>query len=144
MMIVRLRNQKHPERVLLLASHAWQALLELAEQYGWNSLGVLEGWDALAAQEQGSSLAFSADWLPGELVEAGALSILEDALNLADALERAFLEEEPQRVPASYYLFEPDDPTLRNRPGIGTLLALVAFCREGAFALERVDRVEER
>jgi hypothetical protein len=62
--------------------------------------------------------------------------LFEDALNLADALEQAFLDYEPVRVPASYYLFEPEDPALRRRPGIGAMAALIDFCRQGSFWLE--------
>jgi hypothetical protein len=68
--------------------------------------------------------------------ESRRLVLLEDALNLVDALDRAYLAYEPQRVPASYFLFEPDDPALRLRPSLGALAAAIDVCRQGPFSIE--------
>lgn len=64
------------------------------------------------------------------------LVLLEDALNLVDALDRAYQAYEPQRVPASYFLFEPDDLRLRLRPSLGALAAAIDVCRQGSFSIE--------
>ncbi len=87
-------------------------------------------------------------YLPGEQqgdhgavqLEARRLVLMEDAFNLADALERAFLAYEPLRVPASYYLFESDDLALRLRPSLGALGAALDLCRQGAFMIEPFQR----
>ena len=68
--------------------------------------------------------------------------ILEDALNMADALEQAFHEYEPRRVPAWFYLFEPEEDELRLQPSIGALMAVIDFCQEGAFWVEKYRRGE--
>jgi hypothetical protein len=124
--------------MLNLALSAWWGILELALDYDWHPLGAavpgiihgevhmesyypdhaLEGWESA---HNGHS----------------RLVLLEDALNLADALEQAFRQYEHVRLPASYFLFEPADSALRLRPGIGALLAVIDFCRSGAFWVQR-------
>lgn len=64
------------------------------------------------------------------------LVLFEDALNLVDALDRAYQAYEPVKVPASYFLFEPDDPALRLRPSLGALAAAIEICRQGSFSIE--------
>ncbi len=68
--------------------------------------------------------------------ETRRLVLLEDALNLVDALDRAYLAYEPLRVPAYYFLFEPEDPRLRLRPSLGALAAAIDVCRQGSFSIE--------
>jgi len=137
-LIFTLRNQRNPIRILNLTQTAWYGLLDLADLYGWNPLGAYlpGGWQDLDIPWDG----YDSPPTPTGLVErfegGGRLVILEDALNLADALEQAFYEYEPLRVPASYYLFEPDNEYLRNRPSIGAISAVIEFCRLGAFWLE--------
>lgn len=78
--------------------------------------------------------------VPLEIGESPAeevrLVLLEDALNLVDALDRAYLAYEPVKVPASYFLFEPDDPALTLRPSLGALAAAIEVCRQGSFSVE--------
>lgn len=64
------------------------------------------------------------------------LVLLEDALNFVDALDKAYWNYEPMRVPASYFLFELDDPAIRLRPSLGALAAAIEVCRQGSFAIE--------
>jgi hypothetical protein len=64
------------------------------------------------------------------------LVLLEDALNFVDALDKAYQTYEPVRVPASYFLFEPDDPALRLRPSLGALSAAIEVCAQGSFSIE--------
>lgn len=149
---VTLRNQNVSRQTLSLTDQAWYALLDLAEAYGWRPLASVmpgecdwleletpaydpTGMAGLAARRNGNGSHED----PAENDEHEAqpgdarLVILEDALNLADALERAFMDYEPARVPVSFYLFEPDDRELRNRPAIGVITATMEFCRQGAF-----------
>ena len=70
------------------------------------------------------------------LAETRRLVLFEDALNLVDALDRAYQAYEPLRVPANYFLFEPEDPRLRLRPSLGALAAAIDVCRQGSFSIE--------
>ena len=141
-MVMRLRNQKNPDHILMLTCQAWWELLDLAELYGWHPLGlVLPGaWSILDLAPDVGHLPGGSDRYSEEVVEASQVVLLEDALNLADALERAFYEYEPVRVPATYYLFEPAEEALRRRPGIGTMAALIEFCRDGRFSVECIQQ----
>jgi hypothetical protein len=103
-----------------MSGEAWHRMLELAEEYGWNPLGDFDaGWDA-AGQPEAQQV------------------MLEDALNLADALERALLEYEPEPVykleRTSLYALPGLD--VRSRPSLGALTALLDFSRLGAFTLK--------
>ena len=136
-MPVLLRNQRNPKLHLILTAETWVGILDLAIAYKWNALGtVLPGY--------WHSLEYSlGDYLPEELDAqvvtenvAARLVILEDALNLADALEQAFLDYEPRRLSASTLLFAIEDPAVDRRPSIGAIAETGAFCRLGAFWIE--------
>lgn len=142
-MAVRLRNKQDPDYTLSLTHQAWYALLDLAEAYGWRPVGTLlpGEWDWLELELNG----FAPFGLPADgngdpfdddSVEESRLVIIEDALSLAEALEAAFLDYEPTRVPTSFYLFEPEETGLRNRPTVGTINSAAEFCRQGAFWIE--------
>jgi hypothetical protein len=135
---VRLSNEKDPRHALSLALSAWWGILELALAYDWRPLGAaLPGHVHVEVHME--------SYYPGSALEGweaahnghSRLVLLEDALNLADALEQAFRQYEHPRLPASYFLFEPDDPNLCLRPGVGALLAVIDFCRSGAFWVQR-------
>jgi hypothetical protein len=66
--------------------------------------------------------------------------MLEDALNLADALELAFLEYEPlnPRKFPEISLAGVVNPLHELHPSIGVINALVDLCRQGAFWIEKV------
>jgi hypothetical protein len=143
---IRMRNERQPEKTLNLAHYAWSELLELALDYGWNPMGaVVPGrWHLESSMESyypgSDSNGSGSDRSGGDLQKQ---VLFEDALNLADALEQAFLDYEPVRVPASYYVFEPEDPMLRRRPGIGAMAALIDFCRQGSFWLESLRQRQD-
>ena len=140
-MAIRLRNEKDPQRLLNLAVSAWWGILELALDYNWNPMGAaLPGQWHLEVHMDSYYPSGALDWWGSGHDGQSRLVLLEDALNLADALEHAFRQYEPARLPASYFLFEPDDPALRWRPGIGALLAVIDFCRSGAFWVQRYQR----
>lgn len=135
-MRMRLNSQRDPSRVLILTDAAWFALLDLAEGYGWNPFGpILPGqWHALEPDLGGYNPSELDDIPPQAGRNGQRLVILDDALNLADALENAFMDYEPQRVPASFYLFEPDDS--RIPPSLGALRETIEICHLGAFWIE--------
>lgn len=146
-MIYRLQSIQQVEKVVCLTPTAWYAILDLAELYGWYPLGGLltGGWEDLPIPLSGYDnwdwlAPISATGLPEEGENNGngkrQVVILEDALNLADALEQAFFEYEPLRVPPSYYLFEPEDQYLKQRPSIGALREVINICQTGSFSIE--------
>jgi len=135
---VRLTNEKDPQQTLSLTHQAWYALLDLAEAYGWHPIGtVLPGeWDWLELELNGFAPLGIANRRDEDDCRDCRYVIIEDALSLADALDEAFLDYEPTHVTASFYLFEPEDPVLRQRPTIGTINSAVEFFRQGAFWIE--------
>jgi hypothetical protein len=138
----RLRNEKEPDKTLTITRDTWYGILELAEEHGWNPFGTSfsEGWSdgdvALAGYFLGKPLNGDGYGHKNGNGHNGRLVILEDALNLADALEQAFLRYEHTRVPASFFYFEPLDGAIDSRPSIGALLGVLDFCSEGAFWVE--------
>ena len=140
-MSFRLQNQNDQNRVLIFSEEAWYGILDLAQGYGWNPMGTMpaDGW---------LDLDFSMLWEDPDEMDPGEgsytpnecrLVVIEDALNLADALELAFLEYEPERIESlveislAGKLIRRSDP----RPGVGTLMAVLEFCRFGAFWIDR-------
>ncbi len=63
---------------------------------------------------------------------------LEDALGMADALQQALLEYEPEPVYKLQGTFLSQLLRLeaRTRPSLGAIIALMEFCRLGAFRVE--------
>ena len=139
-MRLRLRNQKNPKKTLSMSSTAWYSILDLAEEYGWNPMGtVLLDWCLDSEPEQaGYGLDDLDYWLDRFTASEGRLVMLEDALNLADALERAFLEHEPVRPQevSGFTRSGMGAPASRLRSGIGAVSAVIEFCRLGAFLIE--------
>ena len=138
-MPLRLRNQKNPQLTLSLTSEAWFGVLDLAEAYDWNPMGTVQPgyWVDLDRDLYGYAPEGLRKLVPSEVLIENRLVLLEDALNLADALERAFLDYEPVRLPVDYFLFDSDDPVIRLRPSIGAISAVMDFCLCGAFWIER-------
>jgi hypothetical protein len=160
---VRIRNYKQPAKTLGLSTPTWSEILKLALRNGWQPLGSVS--PNAASSDFFLSGIFSQDWnneaawyeddtvinhpsdmlmsylpvLPGDGYpndETSRLVLLEDALNFADALDKAYQAYEPVRVPASFFLFEPDDPALSRRPSLGALAAALEVCRQGSFSIE--------
>ena len=144
-MALKLRNEKDPHQTLSLTDETWYGILDLAEDHGWNPLGaVLPGqlpghWFDLDYSLDGYYLGLQEHWDEQEDPDS-RLVVLEDTLNLADALERAFMEYEPAFVPASFFYFAPLDPSLEAQPSIGAISAVIDFCRQGAFWIECYER----
>lgn len=144
--MVHLRNWQNPRFTLSLTPVTWYGLLELAESYGWAST-CRALMDATLAAQHAVDLsapvfapAGTYNGYPLGLDQGSSLITTEQALSLAEALEQAFLDYEPRRLPALYYHFPPPDPTL-ERPSIGAILETANFCRRGAFWLETLERL---
>jgi hypothetical protein len=139
-MIYRLRSQRDTQHTLTMTQRAWYQLLDMAEEYGWNPMGTVlpETW-RLSGSIYSDFLDEESLSLGSYTPQADRLVLLEDSLNLADALEEAFIAYEPDSNLKFKDLFatEWDGLVDHSRPGIGVILALVDFCREGAFWIER-------
>lgn len=139
-MYYHLCNQRDPTLTLTLTHAAWHQMLELALNNGWNPMGTLHPNLLLGLSAQFDEDLFGGEQDDGTYTpQARRLVMLDDALNLMDALERAFLAFEPQRVSAYSQFYRKPQDALRERarPGIGTLLELAEFCRGGAFWIEK-------
>jgi CO/xanthine dehydrogenase Mo-binding subunit len=145
---LRLRNEKDPVQVLNLTHQTWFGLLDLAEAYGWRPVGPVElpdedAWDQPGSPPAGYDPAGMRYGYPGNAeweADPAVLVVWEDALGLADSLEQAFLDYEPLHVPASFFLFAPEDSPLELRPSLGAITETARFCRLGAFYLEPYTR----
>ncbi len=134
-MSFRLRNLRNPSLTLTLSAQAWFGVLELAQAYEWIPMGtVLAGVERTQAIP-GEEDPWSWDYTPEET----RLVLLEDALNLADALERAYNDQEPGEAWYSAGLFMQTlaAPPDEFQPAIGVIQQTLAFCRQGAFLIER-------
>ena len=125
-----------------MTTRAWFDIISLAEDHGWNPIGpVNEAWTlGLGGEYQEFSLERSDPRLDSYASGKGSLVLLDDALNLADALELAFFETDPQ--PSLEYL-----PVYENgrgqtngslHAGIGVIQLVKEFCYQGAFWIERL------
>ncbi len=136
-MSYRLSNDKNPYHALRLNNGAWFDILSLAVDYGWNPMGtVRETWLMGETSGYGNSNPEVIDYWSGSYIsELDSLVVLDDALNLADALERAFIDYDP--YPSRRYLPGYFNGTGEGngglRAGVGVILALADFCRGGAF-----------
>jgi hypothetical protein len=125
-----------------MSNETWFSILELAEVYGWNPMGTLapEWWLQNNPAQSGYD-PNDQDGRVDEREENGRkLVILEDALNLADALELAFMEYEPERLAAFAQVSAAAGEEIegRNRPSIGAISAVIEFSRLGSFYIEKV------
>lgn len=136
-MAYHLRNDHNPNLSLSVSGQTWEALLDLAEEHDWNPLGTVlperQLWAAYAGEPDDEMLC-QGSYTP----DHSRLVVLEDALNLGEALERAFLAYEPQRVHSypELALIGVAEPAGLRRPSIGAIAATADFCRQGAFWIE--------
>ena len=138
-MYYRLSNQNKPNYTLTLTRSAWHRFLEMARQAGWNPMGSVHPDLMLGLPSVYDEIYSDGEHDNGSYTPADRrLVMLDDALNLGDSLDRAFMTFEPQAVSAyaSFYRKEGDRRREWSRPGIGTLLELAEFCRSGAFYIE--------
>ena len=136
-MAYHLRNDNYPDLTLSINGQTWDALLDLAEEHGWNPLGtVLPEWLAWAGEgvEADEGFLYPGSYTP----DHRRLVVLEDALNLGEALGRAFLAYEPRRVHSypELSLIGVAEPAGLRRPSIGAIAAAADFCQQGAFWID--------
>lgn len=140
-MIYRLINAEDPRKTLVLKDRTWLCVLDTAEEFGWNPLGTVqpELWMNFASGINADAYAPMLEPLGDYSPWTRSKVLLEDALNLADALERFFLEVDPAPYDyhASAYHTEFDGASNGHRPAIGVILLVVDFCRDGSFLIER-------
>ena len=131
----RLISQYDPKHSIKINSETWYSILELAEDYGWSPLGtVLPDRFGLAGFYRGEPDQWYGDyWSPGT-----RLVLIDDALNLGDALNDAYLDYEPIRAPTLYSFFAGNGVPILDRPqpSIGAILLVGDFCQMGAFYIE--------
>lgn len=147
LMSVRLRSENDYSNTLCLNSRAWQSMLDLAGAYGWSPLGtvrpdVLSGllsFDREIEENADDNNRLASGLALGSYSpRTDRMVLLEDALNLADALERAFLERDPRRRhPAGIvYLSDWEAGPGDVLPGMSVMHAVVEMCRQGPFWIE--------
>lgn len=141
-MSYRLCNEQNQTSTLTLNNRAWYQILSLAEQNGWNPMGTIQPeWLAGVAAYIGGIQPPLVDTSPGSYTpEVSRKVLLDDALNLADALERAFLYYEHQPISSSNAGFRTEwDDWFQNgsQPAVGVVVVMMEFCREGAFWVEK-------
>jgi hypothetical protein len=124
-----------------LSTRTWYGSLELAEEYGWTPMGtVLPEWEVQVPVLEVFGMDSQELWVGDYWTDHGSLVLFEDALNIADALDKAFLDYEPVRLPSLHEFFLNFDYRHTNgrRPNIGVIEVLTDFCRSGAFYIEKV------
>jgi len=113
----------------------WFGILDLAEKHGWNPLGTVTP-DRL---EMAGYFPFNSNTGVGDYWgDQPRLVLIEDALNMGDALEEAFILYEPVRLP-SLHPFHLGGGNGDQPPGIGVILMMIHFCQSGVFLLERIQ-----
>lgn len=141
-MSFRLSNQNYPDQALFMSTSAWFDIISLAEDYGWKPMGpVNDAWTVgLVGEYPELSLERPDLWIASYTGDEGSLVVLDDALNLADALDRAFMESNPQ--PNLEYLpgYENGQGETEGslHAGIGVIQIVKEFCHQGAFWIERL------
>jgi hypothetical protein len=136
----QLRNQNNIERTFKINQATWYGLLDLAEEHGWNPMGTILLEPLYEIENSSWSEFKNLDQWDGDYwTHDGRLVLFEDALNLADALESAFLNYQPTFQTSIYDFF----PTSNNHspknlhPSIGAIRILIDFCQLGAFYIEK-------
>jgi hypothetical protein len=123
-----------------LTSSTWYGILELAEENGWNPMGTIPS----NPEDNGMVLAglgFSDahNWSGDYWSENQGLVLLEDALNLADALELAILNYEHHYIPSLHYytIFGENNGSNGTQPSLGAIQGVIDLCYLGMFKIEK-------
>jgi hypothetical protein len=131
----QLVNQADPDQTVQMNNWTWFGILELAENYGWNPKGtVTPGKLELAGFYPGDGSRWHGEYWGNE----ARLVLIEDALNLADALEEAFIKYEPVRLPSlhPFHLAGGNGDGHGRTPAVGVIQIMIRFCQSGAFLIE--------
>jgi len=137
----RLRSQKQPEITTRINQSSWYGSLELAQEYGWNPMGTILPQPSYKMVSQVCNEFLYPDlWRGDYWTYSGSLVLFEDALNLADALEDAFLKYYPVFVTYLnfFYPFRNNHSAKKAKPSISVIRILIDFCRMGSFHIDLV------
>ena len=135
-MAYRLINQRDPKSRIKVNNETWYGILELAEDYGWSPLGTV------LPERFGLAGFFTGDpdqWYGDYWSEGSRLVLIEDALNMGDALYEAYLDYEPIYAPTlpSYSGGNGIGILSRPQPSIGAVSLMIDLCQQGAFYIEK-------
>ena len=139
-MFYRLINLDNPSLTFGLTSSTWYGILEMAEDNGWNPMGTMPpNPDEAVLMLTGLSSIGTHEWSGEYWGDEGGLVLFEDALNLADALEHALLNYEPQFIPSLHYytIFGENNGYNRHQPGLGAIQGTIDLCYLGTFKIEK-------
>ena len=136
-MSYRLINQRESNSSIQVSNETWYSILELAEDYGWSPLGTV------LPERYGLAGFYSGDpdrWYGDYWSDGNRLVLIEDALNLRDALYDAYLDYEPIHLPTlqSYSWGNGIMIVHRPLPSLGALKLMIEFCQQGAFFIEKI------
>ena len=138
-MFFRLSNNDNPNVPFGITSSTWYGILELAEENGWNPMGTMPPDREDAGMVLAGMGSYDAYHWNGEYWDDdGGLVLFEDALNLADALELAILNYEPQYIPSLHYytIFGDNNGT---QPSLGAIQGIIDLCYLGIFKIEKAQ-----
>jgi hypothetical protein len=133
----RLRNENDPGRIVRMNNWTWFDILDLAFKHGWNPRGTVTPERLeLAGFVNPKEEIWSGEYWGNQ----ARLVLLEDALNLAEALEQAFIQLEPVRLPSlhPFYLGLANGESNGRPPAVGVIQILIRFCQQGAFLIEAI------
>jgi hypothetical protein len=136
-----LTNERDPRRVLYLTAETWDGIVTLAEAFGWFPVN-----DAILGTHFTAKIPLAGYYLDIPLSRAEdfgserSLVVTEDALNLAEALERAFLAYEPSFMPVHYWFFSEREVEKNLPPAIGAIDAVINLSRLGSFWLSEFSQ----
>lgn len=134
-------NYNDQTRRIGLSSLTWYGILQMAEENGWNPMGTVSAHPAAITETLPWSFPGLPEEIPGEYWEIEArLVLFEDALNLADALDVALGQYQPQYLPCLSVFALQDNIFNGNesQPSIGALQLVSDFCQLGSFYIEKV------
>jgi hypothetical protein len=131
-------NQKKSSKTLALTHPTWAGVLRLAETYGWKSYSPVFPGQGLvhASWMAGTYLGVPLISTDEDAEVARTLMLTEDALALADVIEKAYQAFEPVRLPVAYFFFTDESLEVHLPPGLGVMAELIDFCRLGAFWID--------
>jgi hypothetical protein len=130
----RLICQNDPDQKIQINSWTWFGILELAMKFGWNPRGTVTPENLEMA---GIYSSLTVPWQGSYWGRETRLVLFEDALNLADALDEAFIKVEPRRLPSLHpFHLNAGNGDLGNPvPAIGVIQMMIGLCQQGAFLI---------
>lgn len=124
-----------------LSTQTWYGILQMAEENGWIPMGTVNDHEAEIIDPASLAYIELPELLPGEYwAEETRLVLIEDALNLADALDAALHQYRPHFLPclAVYALQDSLLNSNGSQPSIGALQLVADFCAMGSFYIQKV------